>query len=67
VRVTNDFPLVLAPGEAAVRADGIAVVRAGEDAVELLTGRGEDDRALAASDFARLVGAGASSPTRHPS
>jgi methionyl-tRNA formyltransferase len=55
-KATRDFPRVLAPGEAAVRADGIAVVRAGEDAVELLAGRAEDDETpLAASDFARIV------------
>jgi methionyl-tRNA formyltransferase len=55
-RVTPDWPRALAPGEAAVRADGIAVVRAGQDAVELLGGRAEDDETpLAASDFAELV------------
>jgi methionyl-tRNA formyltransferase len=55
-RVTPDWPRALAPGEAAVRADGIAVVRAGQGAVELLEGRDEDDETpLAATDFARLV------------
>ena len=42
-RVTQDFPRVLAPGEAAVRKDGVVVVRAGDDALELLEGRAEDD------------------------
>ena len=56
VRTTEDFPRALAPGEAAVRPDGIAVVRAGEGAVELLEGRAdEDDARLAADDFARVV------------
>jgi methionyl-tRNA formyltransferase len=55
-RVARDWPRVLAPGEAAVRADGIAVVRAGQGAIELLEGRAEEDDApLGASDFARLV------------
>jgi methionyl-tRNA formyltransferase len=56
-RVTDDFPRVLVPGEAAIRADGVAVVRAGEQAVELLEGRAEDDETrLTASDMARIVG-----------
>ena len=55
-RVTHDFPRALAPGEAAVRADGVAVVRAADDAVELLEGRAEDEeRTLSAADIARLV------------
>jgi methionyl-tRNA formyltransferase len=54
-RATEDFPRVLVPGEAAIRADGIAVVRAGEDAVELLEGRGEDDEELPASELTALV------------
>jgi len=55
-RRTSDFPRALAPGEAAVRADGTAVVRAGEDAIELLAGRAEDDETpLARRDFARIV------------
>jgi methionyl-tRNA formyltransferase len=55
-RVTRDFPRVLSPGEAAVRADGIAVVRAADDAVELLEGRAEDDeRPLSSGDLARIV------------
>jgi methionyl-tRNA formyltransferase len=56
VRVTDRYPRALAPGEAFVREDGVAVVRAGDAAVELLTGRDErdederllDERALAA-------------------
>jgi methionyl-tRNA formyltransferase len=56
VRVTRDFPRALAPGEAAVRGDGIAVVRAADDALELLQGRAEDDETrLSAEDLARLV------------
>ncbi len=42
-RVTSDFPRALEPGEAAVRADGVAVVRAADGALELLAGRAEDD------------------------
>jgi methionyl-tRNA formyltransferase len=42
-RATRDFPRALEPGEAAVRQDGVAVVRAADDALELLEGRGEDD------------------------
>jgi methionyl-tRNA formyltransferase len=56
VRPTADFPRALAPGEAAVRADGVAVVRAGEGAVELLAGRQEDDETvLEQADLARIV------------
>lgn len=55
-RATDEYPRALAPGEAAVRADGVAVVRAGEGAVELLEGRAdEDDAPLDADDFARIV------------
>jgi methionyl-tRNA formyltransferase len=57
VRVTHDFPAALAPGEAAVRSDGIAVVRAGDDAVELLEGRGEDDVPVTSETFAAWVAA----------
>jgi len=42
VRVTTDYPRALAPGEACVRADGIAVVRTADAAVELLAGREEE-------------------------
>jgi len=56
VRVTDDFPRALAPAEAAVRRDGIAVVRAGEGAVELHAGRcDEDETPLAPGDLANLV------------
>lgn len=55
VRTTRDFPRALAPAEGAVRADGIAVVRAGDGAVELLAGRGEDDEPLDENALAALV------------
>jgi methionyl-tRNA formyltransferase len=56
IRATSDFPRALEPGEAAVRGDGVAVVRAGDDAVELLEGRAEDDETpLGVRDFARIV------------
>ncbi len=56
VRATEDYPRALAPGEAAVRADGVAVVRAGDVAVELLEGRAdEDDAPLDASALAQVV------------
>jgi methionyl-tRNA formyltransferase len=55
VRATRDFPRALEPAEAAVRADGAAVVRAGDDAVELLEGRTEDERSLYGHDLADLV------------
>ncbi len=48
----------LEPGEAIVRSDGIAIVRAGDHAVELLRGRIEDDngdRDLDAAALAALV------------
>ena len=48
----------LAPGEAVVRADGLAIVRANDGAVELLRGRIEDDdgeRELDARGLANLV------------
>jgi methionyl-tRNA formyltransferase len=55
-KTTGDFPRALAIGEAAVRADGVAVVHAGEDAVELLAGRAEDDETpLGPADFAAVV------------
>jgi methionyl-tRNA formyltransferase len=57
VRVTQAFPAALAPAEAAVRSDGIAVVRAGDDALELLEGRGEDDAPVTAGTFAKWVDA----------
>jgi methionyl-tRNA formyltransferase len=55
-RVTRDVPRALEPGEAVVR-DGVAVVRAGDDAVELLAGRveGEDEDELDAAGLAAIV------------
>jgi methionyl-tRNA formyltransferase len=56
VRQANDFPKALLPGEAAVRKDGVAVVRTGDTAIELLRGRdGDDDTPLFAPDFAAIV------------
>ncbi|HEX8791318.1 MAG TPA: formyltransferase family protein [Polyangiaceae bacterium] len=56
VRPTPDFPRALEPGEAAVRRDGVAIVRAADAALELLAGRAEDDETpLGASDLARIV------------
>lgn len=58
VRATSRFPRALHVGEAAVRDDGVAVVRCGEEAVELLHGRLEDDddeRELDAVALAQLV------------
>jgi methionyl-tRNA formyltransferase len=61
VRATRDYPRALAPGEAAVRADGVAVVRAADDALELHAGRSEgdddddDERTLSAADLAAIV------------
>lgn len=55
-RVTRDFPRVLAPGEAAVRADGVAIVRAADDALELVEGRSEDEETvLSSADLAHIV------------
>ncbi len=59
VRATADHPKALEPGEASVRADGIAVVRARDAAVELVSGRSEvddEDRELDAAALAALVG-----------
>jgi methionyl-tRNA formyltransferase len=53
---TSRYPRALAPGEAAVRVDGVAVVRAADDAVELRAGRRADDESpLGAAELARLV------------
>lgn len=56
-RATQDVPRVLDPGEAFVRPDGIAVVRAGDGAVELLAGRLDEDneRELDGAALAALV------------
>ncbi len=42
VRETREFPRALEPAAAAVRSDGVAVVRAGDEALELLEGRVAD-------------------------
>lgn len=42
VRVASTYPRALEPGEAVVRDDGIAVVRARDGAIELLRGRVDD-------------------------
>jgi methionyl-tRNA formyltransferase len=56
VRATRDFPKTLRPAEAAVRADRVAVIRTGDDAVELLEGRSDDsDQTLTTHDLARMV------------
>lgn len=55
VRPTTDFPAALAPGEGAVRKDGIAVVRAGAGALELLEGRTEADEPFGPDHFSALV------------
>jgi methionyl-tRNA formyltransferase len=59
VRATTASAAVLAalaPGEAIVRDDGIAIVRAADGAVELVAGRDEDDdRELDAAALASLV------------
>lgn len=60
-RTTRDVPAALERGEAYVRPDGTAVVRAGSGGVELLAGREDDDereldRQALASLVARLSG-----------
>jgi methionyl-tRNA formyltransferase len=55
VRATTHYPKALAPAEAAVRTDGVAVVRTGDGAIELLEGRDEEDRPLTTNDLARRV------------
>jgi methionyl-tRNA formyltransferase len=55
VRPTTVFPKALERAEAAVRRDGLAVVRTCDSAIELLEGRDEDDRPLGLADLARLV------------
>lgn len=55
VRATDDFPRALEPGEAAVRKDGIAVIRcADRRAIELLEGRFEGDEDEETLDAATL-------------
>lgn len=44
-RATTDVPRALDPGEACVRPDGIAVVRAGDGGVELIAARIEEEEA----------------------
>lgn len=55
VRPTTDFPKALEAGEATVRKDGMAVVRSGTEAVELLEGRTEEDTLLGPNEFCALV------------
>jgi methionyl-tRNA formyltransferase len=53
--ITTDYPRALVAGEAAVRADGVAVVRAADTAVALLAGRDEDEGALDSAALAHVV------------
>jgi methionyl-tRNA formyltransferase len=55
VETTSDFPRALAPGEASVRVDGVAVVRTGDSALELLEGRNHDETPLDRQQLAHLV------------
>jgi methionyl-tRNA formyltransferase len=55
VRIATDYPRVLVAGEAAVRPDGIAVVRTVDAAVELVAGRDAEEAALDTAGLARLV------------
>lgn len=61
VRATSRFPRALLPGEAVVRDDGVAVVRARDGALELLEGRVEgehdEERDLTVEGLAALVAA----------
>lgn len=54
-RQTAAFPAALDSGEGAVRDDGVAVVRAGDFAVELIAGRDEEGRPLDTRGLAALV------------
>jgi methionyl-tRNA formyltransferase len=54
-RVAATFPRALAPGEGAVGADGVAVVRTLDGAIALLAGRDEEDASLDARGLAALV------------
>jgi methionyl-tRNA formyltransferase len=60
-QVTDDLPKALVAGEAAVRKDGVAVVRARDRGVTLLAGRDEDEGELDTAALAALV-RGASVP-----
>ncbi len=57
--LASSLPLSLSRGEAAVRQDGIAVVRASDGGVELLAGRiagdGDDELGLGPEEIARLI------------
>jgi methionyl-tRNA formyltransferase len=53
--VTDELPRALVPGEAAVRPDGVVVVRAADRGVALLAGRDEEDTPLDRADLAALV------------
>lgn len=56
VRRTDAYPRVLAPGQAFVRADGVAVIRTADGAVELLRGRFDDqDEELDARALREIV------------
>jgi methionyl-tRNA formyltransferase len=55
VQPTTEYPPALVPGEATVRADGVAVVRTLDGAVELLLGHDEDEQALDARGLASRV------------
>jgi methionyl-tRNA formyltransferase len=55
VTPTRDYPSALAPGEAVVRADGVGIVRAGSDALELRRGRDENEADLGPSELADIV------------
>jgi methionyl-tRNA formyltransferase len=56
VTPTTDYPSALAPGEAAVREDGVGVVRAGSGALELRRGRDENEADLGPAELAEIVG-----------
>lgn len=55
VRATSDVPRALDPGEACVRDDGVAVVRAGDGGVELHGARRDDDESDAELDSAAIA------------
>jgi methionyl-tRNA formyltransferase len=54
-RASDEYPRALLPGEAAVRADGVAVVRTVDSAVALLAGRDADEATLDSAALAGLV------------